>query len=121
MNFEVACIKMSERACELVFSITNICRDSDTALPPAMIRSITQFSEYVAPVYRWGQLSLKSLSRTLQKILTFMRSQVKGGLVKRIHQSTENMALINECNAGLNHALGVCGVRRSCHVSTLYC
>jgi hypothetical protein len=39
---------MTQRAYELVCAIINICRDQEAELAPAMIRSITQFSEYVA-------------------------------------------------------------------------
>ncbi|KAJ7719128.1 hypothetical protein B0H16DRAFT_1739598 [Mycena metata] len=88
-----ACMKMTERACELVCAIINICRDSEAELAPAMIRSITQFSE------------------TLEKILTFVRSQVKGGIWRRIFRSMEDADLITECNAGLKHALDVFGVQ----------
>jgi hypothetical protein len=40
-------MKMTERAYELVCAIINICHDKEADLAPAMIRSITQFSEYV--------------------------------------------------------------------------
>jgi hypothetical protein len=40
-------MKMAERAYELVCAIINICHDKEAALAPAMVRSITQFSEYV--------------------------------------------------------------------------
>ncbi|KAJ7018718.1 hypothetical protein C8F04DRAFT_365067 [Mycena alexandri] len=88
-----ACMKMTERAYELVCAIINICRDSEAELAPAMIRSITQFSE------------------TLEKILTFVRSQVSGGFWRRVFRSMEDADLITECNAGLKHALDVFGVQ----------
>ncbi|KAJ7455512.1 hypothetical protein FB451DRAFT_1278010 [Mycena latifolia] len=87
-----ACDKMTERAYELVCAIINICRDSEGELAPAMIRSMIQFSE------------------TLEKILTFVRSQVKGGFWRRVFRSIEDAELINECNAGLKHTLDVLGV-----------
>ncbi|KAJ7766087.1 hypothetical protein B0H16DRAFT_385974 [Mycena metata] len=82
-----ACVKMAERAYEIICAIINICRDSEAELAPAMIRDITQFSE------------------TLEKILTFVRRQVKGGLLRRIGRSIENADLIAECNIGLKHAM----------------
>ncbi|KAJ7182404.1 hypothetical protein C8R43DRAFT_5084 [Mycena crocata] len=88
-----ACVKMTERAYELVCAIINICRDSEAELAPAMVRSITQFSE------------------TLEKILAFVRSQVKGGIWRRILRSMEDADLITECNQGLKHALDVFGVQ----------
>ncbi|KAJ6535331.1 hypothetical protein DFH09DRAFT_115593 [Mycena vulgaris] len=88
-----ACVQMTERAYELVCAIINICRDSEAELAPAMIRSITQFSE------------------TLEKILTFVRGQVKGGFWRRVFRSMEDADLITECNAGLKHALDVFGVQ----------
>ncbi|KAJ7713382.1 hypothetical protein B0H16DRAFT_1810487 [Mycena metata] len=87
------CMAMTERAYELVCAIINICRDSEAELAPAMIRSVTQFSE------------------TLEKILSFVRSQVKGGLLRRVFRSMEDADLITECNAGLKHALDVFGVQ----------
>ncbi|KAJ6480454.1 hypothetical protein C8R45DRAFT_1101025 [Mycena sanguinolenta] len=88
-----ACMKMTERAYELVCAIINICRDSEADLAPAMIRSIAHFSE------------------TLEKILVFVRNQVKGGLFRRMFRSMEDADLIKECNAGLKHALDVFGVQ----------
>ncbi|KAJ7866059.1 hypothetical protein B0H14DRAFT_2573606 [Mycena olivaceomarginata] len=88
-----ACMQMTERAYELVCAIINICRDSEADLAPAMMRSIAQFSE------------------TLEKILVFVRSQVKGGLFRRMFRSMEDSDLIMECNTGLKHALDVFGVQ----------
>lgn len=88
-----ACVRMTERAYELVCAIINICRDSEAELAPAMVRSITQFSE------------------TLEKILSFVRSQVKGGFWRRVFRSMEDADLVTECNAGLKHALDVFGVQ----------
>ncbi|KAJ7453836.1 hypothetical protein FB451DRAFT_1408717 [Mycena latifolia] len=88
-----ACVKMTERAYELVCAIINICRDSEAELAPTMIRSITQFTD------------------TLEKILSFVRSQVKGSIWRRIFRSMEDADLINECNVGLKHALDVFGVQ----------
>ncbi|KAJ7311763.1 hypothetical protein DFH08DRAFT_450261 [Mycena albidolilacea] len=88
-----ACMQMTERAYELVCAIINICRDSEADLAPAMVRSITQFSE------------------TLEKILVFVRNQVKGGLFRRMFRSMEDSDLIKECNTGLKHALDVFGVQ----------
>ncbi|KAJ7156415.1 hypothetical protein C8R46DRAFT_431335 [Mycena filopes] len=89
------CMKLTQRAVELVGAIINICGDSEADLAPAMIRSITQFSE------------------TLEKILTFVRNQVKGGFWRRVFRSMEDADLIVECNAGLKHALDVFGVQSS--------
>ncbi|KAJ7921750.1 hypothetical protein B0H13DRAFT_1866362 [Mycena leptocephala] len=77
------CLKMAERAYELVCAIINICHDKGADLAPAMVRSITQFSEI------------------LEKILVFMRI--------RMFRSMEDQTLITECNQGLKHALDVFG------------
>ncbi|KAJ7137206.1 hypothetical protein C8R44DRAFT_869265 [Mycena epipterygia] len=69
------------------------CQDDGAQLAPAMVRSIDQFSE------------------TLEKILTFVRSQIKGGFWRRMLRSMEDADLITECNAGLKHALDVLGVQ----------
>ncbi|KAJ7768129.1 hypothetical protein DFH07DRAFT_306853 [Mycena maculata] len=88
-----ACVRMTERAYELICAIINICRDSEAELSPAMVRSIDQFSD------------------TLQKILSFVRSQVKGGIFRRMFRSMEDANLIQDCNVGLKHALDVFGVQ----------
>ncbi|KAF7344081.1 hypothetical protein MVEN_01697700 [Mycena venus] len=87
------CMKMTERIYELVCAIINICRDAEAELVPAMVRSIAQFSE------------------TLEKILTFARNQLTGGLLRWMFRSMEDADLIKECNAGLKHALDVLGVQ----------
>ncbi|KAJ7156418.1 hypothetical protein C8R46DRAFT_1115940 [Mycena filopes] len=89
------CMKMTQRAVELVGAIINICHDSEAELAPAMIRSITQFSE------------------TLEKILTFVRGQVKGGFWRRVFRFVEDADLTTECNAGLKQALDAFGVQSS--------
>ncbi|KAJ7745178.1 hypothetical protein B0H14DRAFT_3897545 [Mycena olivaceomarginata] len=84
-----ACMQMNERAYELVCAVINICGDAEAELAPAMVRSIIQFAE------------------TLEKILVFVRNQVKGGFLRRIFRSMEDADLIKECNTGLKHALDV--------------
>ncbi|KAJ7104904.1 hypothetical protein C8R44DRAFT_807253 [Mycena epipterygia] len=90
---EQAGVKMAERSYQLVCAIINICHDSEADLAPTMIRNIAQFSE------------------TLEKILTFVRGQVKGSFWRRILRSMEDADLIAECNAGLKHASDVFGVQ----------
>ncbi|KAJ7614971.1 hypothetical protein FB45DRAFT_1064584 [Roridomyces roridus] len=90
-----ACVRMTERAYELVCAIINICRDSEAELAPVMVRSIEQFTD------------------TLEKMLTFVRSQVRGGVVRRMLRSMEDTDLIKDCNDGLKHALDVFGVQAS--------
>ncbi|KAJ7118146.1 hypothetical protein C8R44DRAFT_738098 [Mycena epipterygia] len=92
---EETCVRMTERAFEVVCNIINICRDSDADLAPAMIRSIIQFSE------------------TLEKILTFVRGQVKGGFWQRLLRSMEDADLTTECTTGLKHAMDIFGVTSS--------
>ncbi|KAJ7631920.1 kinase-like domain-containing protein [Mycena polygramma] len=88
-----SCMKLTERAHELVCAIINICRDSDADLTTAMVRSIVQYSE------------------TLDKILIFVRNQVKPGLIRIIFRSMDDADLIKECVEGLKHALDVFGVQ----------
>ncbi|KAJ7731763.1 hypothetical protein B0H16DRAFT_1893242 [Mycena metata] len=92
-----ACMKMTQRACEIICSIINICRDSEAELAPAIILSINALPSF--------------LSTTLEKILTFLRSQVKGGFWRKIFRSMQDADLITECNAGLKHAFDVFGVQ----------
>ncbi|KAJ7156384.1 hypothetical protein C8R46DRAFT_1226608 [Mycena filopes] len=91
------CMKLTKRTVDLVTTIINICHDCGAELAPAMMRSITQLSE------------------TLEKILTFVRGQVKRGFWRKVFRSMEDADsdLIVECNAGLKHALDVFGVQSS--------
>jgi hypothetical protein len=50
----LACMKMTERAYELLCAIINICRDAEAEVAPAMVRSIIQFSESVALFSHFG-------------------------------------------------------------------
>jgi hypothetical protein len=50
----LACMKMTERAYELLCAIINICRDAEAEVAPAMVRSIIQFSESVAFFSHFG-------------------------------------------------------------------
>ncbi|KAJ7289699.1 hypothetical protein C8J57DRAFT_1706429 [Mycena rebaudengoi] len=50
---------------------------------------------------------LARLPRTLKTILTFVRSQVKGGFWRRVFRSMEDAELITERNTGFKHALDV--------------
>ncbi|KAK7039695.1 hypothetical protein R3P38DRAFT_2901466 [Favolaschia claudopus] len=88
-----ACMRLTERAYDLASAVINICCDSDAEIAPTMARSIKQFTE------------------TLEKILTFVRSQVKGGIIRRMFRSMEDADLIKQCNDGLKHALDVFGVQ----------
>ncbi|KAF7308911.1 hypothetical protein MKEN_01091600 [Mycena kentingensis (nom. inval.)] len=92
-NNKDACMKMTERAHELVCAIINICRDSEAQLSTDMERSVQHFLE------------------TLEKILQFVRSQVKGSFMRRMLRSMEDADLIVECNSGLKHALDVFSVQ----------
>ncbi|KAJ7214149.1 hypothetical protein C8J57DRAFT_288286 [Mycena rebaudengoi] len=49
----------------------------------------------------------EQFSETLNTILTFVRSQVKGGFWRCIFRSMEAADFITECNTGLKHALDV--------------
>ncbi|KAJ7933459.1 hypothetical protein B0H13DRAFT_2306871 [Mycena leptocephala] len=88
------CMKMAERAYELVCAIINICHDKEAALAPAMVRSITQFSEYDSR----EDFGLRAESG-------------EGGLLRKMFRSMEDQTLITECNQGLKHALDVFGVQ----------
>ncbi|KAJ7104896.1 hypothetical protein C8R44DRAFT_332749 [Mycena epipterygia] len=90
---EEICVEMVERSYEIVFAIINICRDPQEAPSPAIICNIIQFSE------------------TLEKILAFVRSQVKGGIWRSLIPSLADKVLLKACNAGLKRALDVFGVQ----------
>ncbi|KAJ7185144.1 hypothetical protein GGX14DRAFT_485706, partial [Mycena pura] len=108
---------MSERAYELVCAIINICRDAEAELTPHMVRSINQFTECVVALPISLHPSRPSVltaphRRTLEKILSFVRTQVAGGSFwRRMLRALDDADLIAECTAGLKHALDVFGVQ----------
>ncbi|KAJ7078796.1 hypothetical protein C8R44DRAFT_95604 [Mycena epipterygia] len=89
-----ACVEMTERACELVCAIINVCRDSEAEFAPTMARSIAQFSQM------------------LKRVLKFVRGHVKAAFWLRLLYSEQHAELIAKYNAGLKDALNVFGVRR---------
>ncbi|KAJ7231796.1 hypothetical protein C8J57DRAFT_1480846 [Mycena rebaudengoi] len=62
----------------------------------------------------------EQFSETLNTILTFVRSQVKGGFWRCIFRSMEAADFITECNTGLKHALDVFGVHLAGSPITIY-
>lgn len=51
--------------------------------------------------------------RTLQKILSFVRANTGGKLMRRILRHAEDALLLKQCQDGLTHALNVFSVRTS--------
>ncbi|KAJ7599396.1 hypothetical protein C8J56DRAFT_916581 [Mycena floridula] len=80
------CSIMAERVYELICAIINSA-DSESDMSSTLIRSISM------------------LTMTLQKVLTFMRNQLGGNIVKRITRHLENASLLDECMSSLQHAL----------------
>jgi hypothetical protein len=118
LNIVLACMRMAERAYELECVIFDICRGLEVELAPAMVRSITQFSESINRFSKFGIPSAHTIPSTLKKIHMLVRNQVEGGSLRRIFRSMKDADLIKECNAELKHALDVFGVRLSsliCH------
>lgn len=100
-------MKLTARAVGVVCAIIEICHDFEAEFAPAMISSITLFSQYVRP----GSIREQARSpppRTLEKILTFVRNQVGGGFWRKAFRPRADARLIVECNAGLQYALDVC-------------
>ncbi|KAJ7253199.1 hypothetical protein C8J57DRAFT_1137502 [Mycena rebaudengoi] len=85
-------LRLAASAYAIIYAIINIC-DNDAEPPPSIVRSIGQFFD------------------TLQKILTYVRTQLGRGLVKRVFRRMEDAALLIECKAGLEHATAVFGVQ----------
>ncbi|KAJ7150801.1 P-loop containing nucleoside triphosphate hydrolase protein [Mycena filopes] len=88
------CLHMLEEIHVIISAIINLRGDSP-GLSPAILRDLSEFSE------------------TLQKVHSFVRSQVDLSLFRRVLRHSETTALLTECNAGLNHAIEVFGIRTS--------
>ncbi|KAJ7147805.1 hypothetical protein C8R43DRAFT_1195033 [Mycena crocata] len=87
------CISMLGRIHEIVSAVINICEDGSGALSPTILRNLSQFFD------------------TLQKVHAFVRSQVDVGLFRRVLRHAETAALLQDCNAGLQHAIDVFGIQ----------
>ncbi|KAJ7496575.1 hypothetical protein FB451DRAFT_1359182 [Mycena latifolia] len=87
------CLQMVEHIYEIICVIINVC-EVDSGLSSAMLRSISTFIQ------------------TLQKVHSFIRSQLDRGLVKRLVRHVENAQQIGECKAALRHAMDLFGVQR---------
>ncbi|KAJ7919632.1 hypothetical protein B0H13DRAFT_1988455 [Mycena leptocephala] len=82
------CLALLERIHEIISAIINLCGDGGV-LSPTILRSLSQFFD------------------TLQKVHAFVRSQVDIGLFRRVLRHAETAALLEDCNAGLQHASDV--------------
>ncbi|KAJ7138246.1 hypothetical protein C8R44DRAFT_341998 [Mycena epipterygia] len=93
------CFSMLERIHEIMSVIINVCGEG-RALPPAILRNLSQFFD------------------TLQKVHSFIRSQVDVGLFRRVLRHAETAALLEDCNAGLQQAIDVFGIQTAVRIFT---
>ncbi|KAF9001119.1 hypothetical protein BDQ17DRAFT_638085 [Cyathus striatus] len=91
-NNKQDCIKMTERAYELVCAIINVFSESEAELSPSMVRNIVQFTD------------------TLQKLLSYVRIQAEGSIFERIRKHTEISRLLADCKEGLRSAMDNFGI-----------
>ncbi|KAJ7493135.1 hypothetical protein B0H11DRAFT_2007348 [Mycena galericulata] len=85
---KVQCLSLLERIHEIILAIINLCGDAKV-LSPTILRHLSQFFE------------------TLQKVHSFIRSQVDLGLFRRVLKHAETAALLQDCNIGLQQAIDV--------------
>ncbi|KAJ7589627.1 P-loop containing nucleoside triphosphate hydrolase protein [Mycena floridula] len=82
------CLIMTEQAYELVCAVINCCEDA-IELAPAFLHS------------------LSVLTLTLQKVVSFLRNQTGGNLIKRVLNYQQNATLMEDCISSLQHALAL--------------
>ncbi|KAJ6534008.1 hypothetical protein DFH09DRAFT_123031 [Mycena vulgaris] len=87
------CLKMVDQIYEIICEIINVC-EANAGLSSAMLGSISTFIQ------------------TLQKVHSFIRSQLERGLVMRIVRHVENAQQIDECKVALSHSMDLFGVQR---------
>ncbi|TFK37306.1 hypothetical protein BDQ12DRAFT_713653 [Crucibulum laeve] len=92
------CVRMTEQTYHIVCTIINLCADSPVEIPQRTMRIIEEFTG------------------TIQKILSYVRIQAEGSVMKRLLHHMEIASLLSECNKGLNHAMIVFEVQS--HVNT---
>ncbi|KAJ6533417.1 hypothetical protein DFH09DRAFT_1181376 [Mycena vulgaris] len=92
------CLSLLERIHEIISSIINICGEG-RVLSPTILRNLSHFFD------------------TLQKVHSFVRSQVDLGLFRRVLRHAETTALLEECNAGLKQAITVFGIQTGLETS----
>ncbi|KAJ7728898.1 hypothetical protein B0H16DRAFT_1587907 [Mycena metata] len=88
------CFLLLEQIHVIISAIINLCGDN-RVLAPTTLRDVSQFLD------------------TLQKVHSFVRSQVDLGLFQRVLRHSETMALLEECNAGLNYTINIFGIQTS--------
>ncbi|KAJ7453859.1 hypothetical protein FB451DRAFT_1408738 [Mycena latifolia] len=82
------CLGMLEKIHEIISALINICGDG-AVLSPTILRNLSQFFD------------------TLQKVHSYIRSQVDLGLFRRVLRHVETASLLEDCNAGLKQAIDV--------------
>ncbi|KAJ7282816.1 hypothetical protein C8J57DRAFT_1499782 [Mycena rebaudengoi] len=87
------CMRLIERAEKVIYALIQVWTDPKVQLSPEMLRNVAQFTE------------------TLQKILSFVRANTGGKLMRRILRHAEDVLLLKQCQDGLTHALNVFSVQ----------
>ncbi|KAJ7740444.1 hypothetical protein DFH07DRAFT_926556 [Mycena maculata] len=92
------CLSMLVRIHGVLSAIINLCGNRKL-LSPAILRHLSQFFD------------------TLQKVHSYMRSQVDLGLFRRVLKHAETAALLQDCNAGLQDAIDALGIQTALETS----
>ncbi|KAJ7145726.1 hypothetical protein C8R44DRAFT_845140 [Mycena epipterygia] len=81
------CTRITEQVCAINSAIVNICHEAEFDLAPCVLYNIATFSE------------------TLKKVLSYVRRQVEGDLIRRVVRYLKDPSLLSECQAALDHAI----------------
>ncbi|KAJ7249394.1 hypothetical protein C8J57DRAFT_1139413, partial [Mycena rebaudengoi] len=93
------CLRMAEQVCTIITAVASICNSANFELSPSVLRNIATFYD------------------TLIKVLSFVRRQVRGSLIRRVVRHLEDSALLLECQGALEHSLGL--FQLQCEVTTM--
>ncbi|KAJ6475007.1 hypothetical protein DFH09DRAFT_1472168 [Mycena vulgaris] len=93
-------LSLLERIHEIISVIINICGEGRMPTP-SILRNLSQFLD------------------TLQKVYSFVRSQVDLGLFQRVLRHAETAALLEDCNAGLRQASDVFRIQAGLETSAI--
>ncbi|KAJ6528615.1 hypothetical protein DFH09DRAFT_1413374 [Mycena vulgaris] len=94
------CLSLLDRIHEIISAIINICGEGRMPTP-SILRNLSQFLD------------------TLQKVHSFVRSQVDLGLFQRVLRHAETAALLEDCNAGLRQAFDVLRIQAGLETSAI--
>lgn len=113
------CLRMVEHIHEILCAIVKLYSQSqmDGMLPPALLYDIGQFARCACgPCLSWLIYFKLLCDSTLQKIYTFVDTQLGMGKLKRLLKQADINLELNSCKSELKTALDTFRVRSSCQM-----